>query len=97
MHVDEKVLNHLNAYLEKVEKYNNFDTSQALTVYWNTKPENKDFVALESQEYAWGFVSTKYKTSAVVALAKAGFLEAETVSFATAKECFQALSENPFV
>lgn len=97
MHVDEKVLNHLNAYLEKVEKYNNFDVTQALTVYWNTSTDNKDFVALESQEYSWGFVSTKYKTSTILALAKSGKLEAETATFDTVKECFQALSENPFV
>lgn len=97
MYVDEKVLEHLNNYLSKVERYNNFDKSQSLTVYWNTNPDNKDFVALESQEYSWGFVSTKYKTSMILALAKAGCLESETATFDTVKECFLALSENPFV
>ena len=55
---DQKVLQYLDGYLDKMSKHSNFNEEMTLKVYANSK---KDFTAFEAKDYRISFVSTSHK------------------------------------
>lgn len=59
---DQRVVNHLVTYLNKIEQYKSFDLDQPISLFVSL---DNDLIALESERYSWGFTSYSHKPSEV--------------------------------